>query len=357
MAWSGTRLSVKALTFQGVGGIRVDEVPDPVIAHERDAIVEVELAAICGSDLHVYHGRETGLDPGTVMGHECVGRVVTTGAGVEALKVGDRVACPFTTSCGGCFYCTSGLSARCTTGQLFGWVRNGMGLQGAQAQLVRVPLADTTLLKLPDDLPAAEALLLCDVLPTGYHCARMGEVSAERATVVIGCGPVGLMAIAAARELGAERLFVVDTIEERLVLGAGFGATAIDARREDARGVVRAATGGRGADAVLEAVGSLDAARLAFELVRPGGTIAVVGVHHEAGFPFSPPEAYDMNLTWRIGRCPARSLMDELVPLVRRRGRELARIFTHRLPLAEGVRAYEIFDGKLDGCIKVALVA
>lgn len=345
---------MKALTFRGLTTIVHEDVPDAALLEPGDAIVEVALAGLCGSDLHVYHGRETGLDPGTVMGHEFVGRVTRVGAAVTTLAPGDRVASPFTTACGRCFYCTRGLSARCTSGQLFGWVQAGVGLHGAQAERVRVPLADTTLCRLPGDLDDAEALLLCDVLPTGQHCAAQGDVAPGRATVVLGCGPVGLAAVLAAHELGAEPLFAVDAVDERLALAARFGAQPLDSRRGDPVEIVRRATDGRGADAVLEAVGSPDAGRLAFTLVRPGGTISAVGVHHEASFPFSPAQAYDHNLTYRIGRCPARSLMEGLMPLLRRRRHELASLITHRLPLAAGPEGYAMFDAKRDGCIKVA---
>ena len=171
---------MKAITYQGVESVRYEEVPDPAIEEDGDALVEVEIAAICGSDLHVYHGRETGLDVETVMGHEFAGRVVATGSSVGGLHTGDRVVSPFTTCCGRCFYCSEGLSARCASGQLFGWVESGAGLHGGQASLVRVPLAATTLFKIPDDLESGEALVLGDVLPTGYHCATMASSRLSR---------------------------------------------------------------------------------------------------------------------------------------------------------------------------------
>ena len=345
---------MKALTFHGLRDIRYAEAPDPQLLGARDAIVKVEIAGLCGSDLHVYHGRETGIDRGTVMGHEFVGRIEALGAEVRGFAPGDRVASPFSTNCGACYYCARGLSARCVSGQLFGWVEAGVGLHGGQAPLVRVPLADATLFRLPDDLGLREALLLCDVLPTGDHCAAMAEVGPGRTVAVLGCGPVGLAAVLSARERGAARIHAVDSVDERLARAAAFGATPVDLRRDDPVALVRADTDGRGADAVLEAVGSTQAARLAFDLVRPGGIISTAGVHHESAFPFSPAQAYDRNLTWRIGRCPARSLMEGLLPLVRRRRADLAALITHRLPLADGAEAYTLFDAKRDGCLKVA---
>ncbi len=345
-----------ALAYHGPGDFRCDTVTDPTIVDDGDAIVAVDLAAICGSDLHVWRGAETGLDQGTVVGHEMTGRVVAIGPGVRGLAIGDRVMCPFSTSCGECFYCARGLSARCERGQLFGWVERGRGLHGAQAEFVRVPLADTTLLKVPDDLGPMQALVLGDVLATGWHCARMADVKSGEVCAVIGLGPVGLMAVLAAREQGAERVLAIDSVPERLALAATLGAEPVDARVTPPLEAVRAATAGRGADSVLEAVGSVAAGSLAFELVRAGGTIAVVGVHHEASIPFSPGAAYDRNLTFRIGRCPARSVMDELIPIARRHRVAIEALFTHRVGLENGPAAYAMFDARCEGCIKVALV-
>jgi len=350
---------MRAVTFQGVESVRADRVADPAIADGRDALVAVEIAAICGSDLHVYHGREKGLDAGTVLGHEFVGRVVETGPDVRTLRAGDRVMCPFTTSCGACFYCAAGLTARCVEGRLFGWVERGAGLHGGQAERVRVPLADSTLLRVPDDLPSDTALLLGDVLSTGAFCADMAGAGPAGASAVVGCGPVGLMAVLAASERGVPRgrLFAIDSVPERLALAERFGATPVRLGGErQPVDAVRAATAGRGADAVLEVVGSPAAARLAYDLVRPGGTIATVGVHTDPAFAFTPAEAYDKNLTYRVGRCPARALMPQLVSLARRRAADLAAVFTHRVPLESGADAYRLFASRAGGCVKVALV-
>ncbi|HSE51142.1 MAG TPA: alcohol dehydrogenase family protein [Gemmatimonadales bacterium] len=345
---------MRALTYHGVRDLRVETVSDPTLLAPTDAIVAVRLAAICGSDLHVWHGRETGLDAGTVMGHEFLGEVVEVGRDVS-LRRGDLVVSPFTTSCGACFYCSHGLPARCTRGQLFGWVERGTGLHGGQAELVRVPLADTTLFPVPAGLAPEAGLLLGDVLATGWHAAVMGGVSPGAICAVVGCGPVGLMAVVAARELGAERTFALDTVPERLALAARFGATPVNPKERDPVAMIRDATEGRGADAVLEAVGSPEASTLAFALARPGGTLAAVGVHHEAAFPFSPGAAYDKNLTYRIGRCPVRHYMERLLPVAQRREAELSALFTHQMPLDASPEGYRIFDSKTEGCIKVAL--
>jgi len=333
---------MRALTFRGIEQVSLETVPDPSLQADSDAIVQVERAGLCGSDLHVWHGREVGLDAGTVMGHELVGRVV------EGAMKGKRVVAPFSTACGRCFYCTRGLSARCVDGALFGWVQDGKGLEGCQAEFVRVPLAASSLVAVDDDLPAELALLLADVVPTGWYVAR--DVCNDAVVVVIGCGPIGLAAVVAALEQGARRVFAIDDVPVRLDLAARFGAEPLN-RHGDVFEVVRDATEGRGADAALEVVGSEAASRLAFDMIRPGGTVSIAGVHHEARFAFSPVEAYDRNVTVRIGRCPARSLMEECLGLLARRP-ELREIVTHVQPFSAD--AYRMFDQKEDGCIKVA---
>ena len=348
---------MQALTFQGRRTVTVETVDDPGCLEATDVVVEVGLAAICGSDMHVYHGRESGLDRGTVMGHEFVGHVVEAGSEVRSLSVGDPVLSPFTTNCGRCFYCASGLTARCDRGQLYGWVEGGHGLHGAQARYVRVPLADSTLVRIPDGVSSEEGLLLGDVLSTGYYCALRAGVQASGTYVVIGCGPVGLMAIVGALELGAQSIFAVDSIPERLELARRYGATPIDFGAQHASTVIREATDGRGADAVLEVVGSPEAGRAAYELVRPGGTVSVVGVHTDPHMSFTPAEAYDKNLTFRVGRCPARHLVPRLIPVVQSHRHDLTAIISHRLPLSEGPAAYVLFDEKRDACTKIVLEA
>lgn len=342
---------MRAVTWQGVGEIRVETVPDPVIEAPGDALVEVERTAICGSDLHVFHGRETGLDPGTVLGHECVGRIVATGRDVRRMRPGLRVVVPFSTCCGACFFCLRALTARCPQGQLFGWVEGGRGLHGAQAERVRVPLAEASLFEIPESLPAEAALLLADILPTGDYCAHSAGVAPGDLAAVVGCGPVGLMAVASARARGA-RVLAIDGVQERRAFAARLGAETLTPGA--AADAVRDASDGRGADAVLELVGSEDATALAFRLVRAGGTIAAAGVHHEARFPFGPADAYDRNLRYVAGRCPARARMPEVLPLLERVP-ELAGVFTHRMPLERAPEAWDLFARRAQGCIKVAL--
>ena len=345
---------MRALVFRGVRDIAIETVADPQLRDHGDVIVRVLRTAICGSDLHPYHGREVGLDSGTVMGHEFIGEVESMGAGVRAWRSGDVVVGPFSTACGACWACRDGLSARCTRGQLFGWVQNGVGLQGAQAERVRVPLADTTLVRAPADVPLEVALLLGDVLVTGAYAVRRAGVRTGSTCAVVGCGPVGLSAVLAARDAGAARVYAFDTIAARRHAAAVYGAIAVD---PSAAAALLDATEGRGADAVVEAVGAASSMRLAFALLRAGGTLAIAGVHTEPAFAFTPAQLYDKNAVVCSGRCPARSLMPEMASWLAVHAAQVAALVTHRFPLEHAVEAYALFDGKRDGCIKVVLDA
>ncbi|MGH7506955.1 MAG: alcohol dehydrogenase catalytic domain-containing protein, partial [Longimicrobiales bacterium] len=327
---------MRAITFADVERLEHGSVADPVIIDDSDVVVAVEAAGICGSDLHPYLGRERGLDRGTVMGHEFVGRIVEIGSAVRTLARGDRVVAPFTTSCGECWACDIGLTSRCVRGQLFGWVQDGRGLHGAQAEYVRVPLADTTLVRVPDALSdAGIALLAGDVLATAMFAAELATVSSGDSVAIVGCGPVGLLAVRAALARGAREVFALDAVESRLALASAFGATALSVLRSDAVRVVRDATNGRGADRAIEAVGSPEATQTAADVLRPGGVLAAVGVHTEPHLALSPGSLYDRNLTYAAGRCPARRMLPSALSLAVHEADLIARIITHRLPLAE----------------------
>jgi threonine dehydrogenase-like Zn-dependent dehydrogenase len=347
--------SMKAITFQDIGHVAFESIPDPALLSTTDAIVKVKACAICGSDLHVFYGREEGIDRHTAMGHEFMGEIVDVGKDVKTLKKGDVVMSPFTTSCGKCFYCKTGLTCRCVHSQLFGWVEKGSGLHGGQSEFVRVPLADSTLMKVPDDVSAEEALLLGDVMSTGFFAARQALIKDGETCAVIGLGPVGLMAVLGGMHYRARRVFAIDSVPERLKMAEQFGATTINASDPNLKTILLDATDGRGADAVLEAVGSSSAIELAYNLVRPGGVISSVGVCNDKSLPFSPVQAYNKNLTYKTGRCPARHMMEELTPIVQSRKYPIERIFTHHVNLNAGVVAYDIFANKKDSCLKIVL--
>lgn len=344
-----------ALTFHGKQTIRYESIPDPEIIQDTDVIVKVKLCAICGSDLHVYHEHEKGIDHATAMGHEFTGEIVETGSGVKKFKKGNKVMSPFSTSCGNCFYCTRGLTSRCVQSQLFGWVENQKGLQGGQAEYVRVPLADTTLLPVPEGITWEQALLLGDIIPTGFFCAKQADIHPHSTYAVIGCGPVGLMTILGAIQLGAEKIYAIDTLPERLAIAGQFGAIPLNASATDPIAMLKSVTEGRGADAVMEAVGNKATGKLAYDLVRPGGIISMVGVCTDQYMPFSPTDAYNKNLTFKVGRCPARYLMDSLVPVVQSNRYNYASIITHRMDLAQGITGYDLFANKKENCLKVIL--
>jgi len=347
---------MKAVAFHAPFTIECEDVPEPRLEAPADVLVRVDLAAICGSDLHVYRGVERGLDRGTVLGHEFLGTVVEAGPEVHRWKPGARVVSPFSTSCGRCFFCTRGLTSRCEQSQLFGWVEAGRGLHGGQAELVRVPLADSTLVELPKRVPEEQALLAGDVLSTGFHAAESGGIRPGDLVCVLGCGPVGLCAILGAGELGAREVLAVDSVPERLELAARYGATTVQLGAEDVERRVMAASEGRGADVVLEVVGSAEASRLAYRLVRTGGTISAPGVHNEPQFAFTPGQVYDKNLTYRAGRAPARATMERMLARLVAKAFDLEGLFSHRLPLAEAPRGYEVFDQKRERCTKVLLL-
>jgi 2-desacetyl-2-hydroxyethyl bacteriochlorophyllide A dehydrogenase len=271
---------MRAVTFQAPGEVRVDEKPDPELIEADDAIVRVEASGICGSDLHLYHGRIP-LEPGFILGHEFVGTVTAAGPDVTDVAVGDRVLGCFVTACGRCFFCRRRDFHKCTEGRVFGHGKTLGGLQGAQAEQVLVPHANLTLRRVPQGLSADAALFAGDVMGTGFHAVRAAEVAPGDVVVVLGLGPVGLCAVQVARALGAGRVIAIDTVAERLAMAETFGATAVHLTEQDPKAAVRKATSGRGADACIEAVGHPDALDLACRLARSGGHVSVTGVYSE----------------------------------------------------------------------------
>ena len=346
---------MKAITFKGIQSLAYEDIPDPGLLDSTDVIIRVTAAGICGSDLHPYFGREQGLDCGTVMGHELLGEVVEVGSDVQRFSLGDIGVAPFTTNCGSCFFCRSGLTARCEAGQLFGWIENGVGLHGAQAEFVRVPMADSTLVVVPDGLDEGVALLAGDILSTAAFGAELARVQAEDVVVVVGCGPVGLLSIRAALEKGARKVVALDSVVSRLKLARRFGAIPVNFKTEEAFEIVMACSEGRGADCAIEAVGSPEATRTAAELLRFGGSLAALGVHTESHLALSPGEIYDRNLHYAGGRCSARYYMPAALKIAERDVALVSELISHRLPLSQGVEAYRSFAAREEGWSKVVL--
>jgi threonine dehydrogenase-like Zn-dependent dehydrogenase len=357
---------MQAITLRNIGAVELADRPEPRLERPGDALVRVTTAAICGSDLHVVEGRDRGVRPGTILGHEFVGVVEAVAGDVPGLAAGDRVLAPFTVSCGDCFFCRRGLTARCVRSQVFGFVDEaGEGLEGAQAELVRVPLAASTLLPVPASRPDGrevadeEVLFLGDVFSTAVACAEGAAFAAGDTVVVIGCGPVGLLCVVAARWLGAGTVVAVDSIGYRLDKAAALGATVVDLGRAPGEAALQPLlaelTDGRGADAALEAVGSAAALDLALRVVRPGAVVSIAGYHTDAVYPLPIHAAYAKNLTLRIGRCSARAMMERLLPRVLAEPLPLTAIISHVLPLRDGPRGYELFRRRQDSAIKVLL--
>ncbi|MBW3619172.1 MAG: alcohol dehydrogenase catalytic domain-containing protein [Actinobacteria bacterium] len=346
---------MRGLVLEGVEDVRyAADLPDPDVLAPTDAVVRVTAAGVCGSDLHPYLGREP-VAWGTVPGHELVGEVVAVGADVTSVRTGDRVLAPFTTSCGDCGPCRRGLSARCEHGRLLGYGPPGATadgiLHGAQAELVRVPLADGTLVAVPDGLDDATAVLLCDNLPTGWYAAERAGVGPGTTVAVVGLGAVGLCAVSAAFALGAARVHGFDPVADRRERARRLGAEVADP--DDAgghRGLV--------VDATIEAAGPAPAQRFAAALVAPGGTLSIIAVQTAEAFGVPPVLAYDRNLTIRTGRAPVRSLLARLLPRIG--SGELAVptdvVVTHPdVPLEDGPAAYTRFAAREAGLVKVVL--
>lgn len=351
---------MRAIVFESPGVVRVAERPEPALQDPTDAIVRVTTAGLCGSDLHIVDGRDRGCRLGTIMGHELVGVIEAVGGAVTRFRPGDRVVSPFTVSCGACFYCRRSLPARCVRSACFGFVtEDGAGLEGAQAELTRVPLADSTLVRVPDagddgaPLLDRDVLFLGDILSTAWGAAEAAGMQAGDVAAVVGCGPVGLLCVEVLKQWQPAAVVAVDPVAHRREQAARLGAIA--AAPEEALGVVRARTEGRGADAALEAVGAGPALDLAIGLVRPGGMVSIAGYHTDEVYPLRIQEAYGKNLGLRIGRCNARHHMERLMPLVAARRLRHAEIISHELPLEAGAEAYAMFRERRPGVVKVLL--
>jgi S-(hydroxymethyl)glutathione dehydrogenase/alcohol dehydrogenase len=378
--------------IHGTKDVRIDHVPDPILQKEDDAIIRITSSAICGSDLHIYNGMFPQPRPMT-LGHEFMGIVEETGKGVNKIKKGDRVVVPFPISCGHCWFCQQDLPGHCEEsnpdhygpegglakgkgGGMFGYTDLYGGYDGGQAEFVRVPYANEGPRLVPDNLTDEQVLFLTDIFPTGYTAVDWGELKGGETVAVFGCGPVGLMAQKVAWLKGAKQVIALDIQDYRLEMSKKINKTEIiNAKDENAIEKIRALTDGRGADLCVDAVGmeadrslwnkigniihlqkgTINALRMAFDAVRRGGTVSIVGVY---GYPydnFPLHQIFDKGIKIRAGQAPVHKYIDMLENLVASGKITLNDIITHRLPLSEAPKAYEIFNDKKDNCVKVIL--
>lgn len=324
---------MRATLMYGAGDVRVENVPDPRIEQPTDAVIRVVRASICGSDLWPYASLERS-EAGRPMGHEAIGVVEDIGTGVRDIKPGDLVVMPFAFSDGTCAFCSEGLHTACVHGGFF----DGFGSSAAQAEAVRVPYADGTLYPVPggeDDALLRSLLTLSDVMGTGHHAAVVAKVAPGKSVAVVGDGAVGLCGVIAAKRLGAEQIVILGRHADRIALAREFGATdVVSERGEEAVERVQELTGGYGAHAVLECVGTGDAMRTAVEIARPGGAVGRVGVPHYEAIPAAEP-AFFGNITVGGGPAPARAYLDELLPDVLEGRIEPGRVFDRVVGLDE----------------------
>jgi threonine dehydrogenase-like Zn-dependent dehydrogenase len=378
---------MKAMVYRGPYRVRVEEKEMPRIEHPNDAIVRVTLAAICGSDLHLYHGMMPDTRVGMTFGHEFIGVVEEVGPSVQNLSRGDRVMVPFNIFCGSCFFCARGLYSNChnvnpnatAVGGIYGYSHTCGGYDGGQAEFVRVPFADVGPSVIPEWLEDEDAVLLTDALATGYFGAQLGDISEGDVVVVFGAGPVGLFAAKSSWLMGAGRVIVVDHLEYRLKKAREFAQaeTYNFTEHDDIVVLMKKITGYLGADVAIDAVGAeadgnlvqhITSAKLklqggspvalnwAIDSVRKGGTISVMGAYGPLFSAVKFGDALNKGLTLRMNQCPVKRQWPRLLSHIRSGYLKPSDIVTHRLPLEHIAEGYHTFSAKLDGCIKPLIV-
>jgi len=338
---------VRAVTFQAAGEVRVEERPDPELIASDDAVVRVEATGICGSDLHIYHGR-VAIEPGFVIGHEYVGTVVAAGDGVSEVGVGDRVLGTYGTACGGCFHCRRGEYHKCDSGRVFGHGATLGSLQGTQAEQALVPNANLTLRRVPEGLSDDVALFAGDVAGTAYHAicgdaAKPDPLEPGASVAVLGLGPVGLCAVQVAKASGASLVVAVDSVEERLRMAESLGAVPVHLTEEDPRARAKELTGGRGVDLSVDAVGHPDALDLACRLARKAGTVSVTGVYAERA-EVHMGVVWIKALNWRTGHANVIGHLDRVLAMLSSGVLDPSPLVTHHMSLDEAPEAYAIYD-------------
>jgi 2-desacetyl-2-hydroxyethyl bacteriochlorophyllide A dehydrogenase len=333
---------MRAVTFQAPGEVAVEDRPEPELLDRGDAIVRIEATGVCGSDLHIYHGRVQ-IEPGFTIGHEYVGSVVATGDGVSTVAVGDRVLGCFHTACGECWFCRRGLFHRCVHSRTFGHGATLGSLQGTQAELALVPNADLVLRKVPDGMSSDVALFAGDVMGTGFHAVSASEMRPGDVVAVLGLGPVGLCAAQAARASGAAHVIAIDTVPERLEIARSFGAEPVHLLDEDPKAAVRDATEGRGVDVAIDAVGDPRALDTAIRLTRPCGSVQCIGVYAER-------TEVHMGLLWlkaitmRGGQANVLAHVDRVLGMMSAGVLDPTPLVTHHMALDDAPEAYAVYD-------------
>jgi 2-desacetyl-2-hydroxyethyl bacteriochlorophyllide A dehydrogenase len=331
---------MQAVTFQAPGQVRVEERPEPTLSAPDDAIVRVQATGVCGSDLHIYHGRVV-IEPGFTIGHEYVGTVIDAGDAVHTVAVGDRVLGCFQSACGTCFFCRHGQFHKCEDSRTFGHGATLGSLQGTQAELALVPHANLTLRRVPEGLSDDVALFAGDVMGTAYHAVTNAGLRPGQGVAVLGLGPVGLCTVQMARVAGASPLLAIDTVPDRLAMAERFGAVPVHLTDQDPRAVIREATEGRGVDVTVEAVGDPRALDLALRLTSNCGVVSVVGVYAERC-------EVHMGLTWikaltlRAGPANVVGHLDAVLALLGSGAVDPAPVVTHHMALADAAEAYAL---------------
>lgn len=337
---------MRAVVYQDVRDVAVRDVPDAAVQEPGDVVVRVTASAICGSDLHFFHGKAP-MSPGDTIGHEAVGTVVEAGPEVRRFAPGDRVVVAFDNVCGRCWFCEHGQTSLCEDFRNLGAGPFGGGLGGAQAELVRVPHADWNLLRIPEGMPDERALFVGDVLTTGYYGAAISDIRPGDTVAVIGAGPVGFFCVQAAALHGPKEVLALDVDPGRLALAEGAGASTVDVSARNAQMAVCERTEGRGADVVIEAVGSIAAFESAVEVVRRGGTVSVVGMYviEQLEIPLGVYWSRALRLQF-AGICPVHAWWDRAMQAVASGAIDPMPIISHRLPLAEAAEGYRLFDAR-----------
>jgi threonine dehydrogenase-like Zn-dependent dehydrogenase len=333
---------MRAVTFQAPGVVSVEDRPEPELLDPQDAIVRVQATGVCGSDLHIYHGRVQ-IEAGFTIGHEYVGTVEAVGDAVSKVAVGDCVLGCFQTACGTCYFCRKGLYHRCLSSRTFGHGATLGSLQGTQAEMALVPHADLVLRRVPQGMSSDVALFAGDVMGTGFHAVDASGLKPGDVAAVLGLGPVGLCAVQAAKAAGAARVFAVDTVPERLNMAQAFGAEPVHLLEQDARAIVREATEGRGVDVCVDAVGDPKVLESAIRLTRACGSIQCIGVYAERA-------EVHMGLLWlkaitlRGGHANVLAHVDRVLAMMDAGVLDPSALVTHHMKLEQASEAYAIYD-------------